>query len=141
MHAARAASLLHHDHVANAHVLDQMIGNAGDDCRCIVRRRVTDHMTNRHPAERSHADARRGAQPGADLRKNGASHMLRMTMLVNVMSSIGPPSTLSRAKPRQFSNTQLPITMFLKPPVNSVPHLIPVPSVAHHRRRRVGKCG
>ena len=61
-----AASLLHHDHVANVHVLDQMAGNAGDDCRCIVRRRVTDQMTNRHPAERSHADARRGAQPGTE---------------------------------------------------------------------------
>lgn len=28
-------------------------------------------------------------------------------MLVNVISSISPPSTLSRAKPRQFSKTQL----------------------------------
>ena len=39
------------------------------------------------------------------------------------------PSTVSSAKPRQPSNTQLEMVMFLKPPLDSVPHLMrPVPT-------------
>jgi hypothetical protein len=58
------------------------------------------------------------------LRKNGALRMSRMVTPAKVMSSIGPPSTVSSAKPRQVSNTQLVIVMFLNPPFDSVPHLI-----------------
>src|ERR1700731_2692557 len=43
---------------------------------------------------------------------------------VKVMSSRIAPSTVSNAKPRQPSNTQLEIVMFLKPPFDSVPHLM-----------------
>ena len=39
-------------------------------------------------------------------------------------SGTGRQTTLSSAKPRQLSKTQLPMVMFLKPPFDSVPHLI-----------------
>jgi len=47
-----------------------------------------------------------------------------MARLVIVMSSMNPPSTLSRARPRLYSNTQFEIVTFRKPPLDSVPYLM-----------------
>ena len=48
----------------------------------------------------------------------------RMVTPVKVISSSKAPSTLSSANPRQPSKTQFEIVMFLKPPFDSVPHLM-----------------
>ncbi len=58
-------------------------------------------------------------------RKNsGALRMSRIVTPVTVMSSMMPPSTVSSARPRQLSNTQFAIAMFLNPPFDSVPNLM-----------------
>src|SRR5437667_12844028 len=58
-------------------------------------------------------------------RKNiGEFRISRMVTPVNVMSSHTAPSTVSSANPRQLSKTQFEMVMFLKPPFDSVPHLI-----------------
>ena len=56
--------------------------------------------------------------------KMGEFETSRMLMLVMVTSSSNPPSTDSRARPRQKSNTQLETVMFLNPPLDSVPNLM-----------------
>ena len=50
--------------------------------------------------------------------------MPRMEMFEMVMSSQRAPSSLSSAMPSHSSKTQLEMVMFLKPPFDSVPHLI-----------------
>src|SRR5580698_8697385 len=57
-------------------------------------------------------------------RNNGVLVQSRIVTPVKVISSRSAPSTLSSAKPRQPSKTQLEMVMFLKPPFDSVPHLI-----------------
>ena len=56
--------------------------------------------------------------------KIGELQTSRMVMLEIVTSSMIAPSTLSIARPRQSSKTQLEIVMFLKPPLDSVPNLM-----------------
>ena len=60
--------------------------------------------------------------------KIGPETRSRMVMLVMVMSSSSAPSTVSSAKPWQPSKTQFEMVMLMKPPLDSVPHLMrPVP--------------
>src|SRR5271156_591413 len=57
-------------------------------------------------------------------KKIGEFRISRIVTPVNVISSSSAPSTDSSANPRQLSNTQFEIVMFLNPPFDSVPHLI-----------------
>src|SRR4051812_36163879 len=56
--------------------------------------------------------------------KIGALVMSRIVIFVIAMSSSNAPSTASSARPRQKSNVQLLIVIFLNPPFDSVPILI-----------------
>jgi hypothetical protein len=54
----------------------------------------------------------------------GALPMSRIVILDMVTSSSKAPSTVSNARPRQYSKTQLVMVIFLKPPLDSVPNFI-----------------
>lgn len=65
-----------------------------------------------------------GPRIRAPSRKKNGICTLRMVMLLMVTSSSRPPSTVSRASPRQYSKMTLEIAMLRNPPLDSVPNLI-----------------
>ena len=66
-----------------------------------------------------------GPRSRAPSRRNkGEVRTSRMVMPTTLISSSTPPSTLSSARPRELSNTQFAIAMFLNPPFDTVPNLM-----------------